>query len=146
MQPMGKILSAIWATVTSGRFLLVSGIVLTAIIWILIIFGLPVLIRRLPADYFSNPAYLEEQAGRRRALPVRIAIHAAKNLAGVALVLIGTIGFQGVLVVMLGLYLMDIPGKGKAIRRLAAIPFVWRLMGRIRAKAGIEPLENARMQ
>lgn len=136
-------LAKIWNFATGGRFLLISGIVLTIIIWALVIFGMPVLIRKLPADYFSNPAYLDDSGRKRRPLPARIAIHAAKNLAGIALILLGTVGLQGVLVVMLGLYLMDIPGKGRAIRRLAAIPFVWRLMGRIRARAGVAPFADA---
>lgn len=127
-------------TVTNTNFLAALGIISTAVIWVLIIVMTPRIVRRLPADYFSNPEYLKRKEDTSRPLITRIAIHAAKNLAGVILILLGTVGLQGVLVVMLGLWLMDIPRKNEAIRRLATIGFVWRQLQRMRASGGVPPL------
>ena len=128
--------------VMSPRLLLWAGVALTAAIWALVIFGTPVAVRWLPADFFSNPAHLAPR--RRKAGESRVAFWALfllRHLAGVALIVLGTVFLQGVLVVIAGLAIMDIPGKGTAVRRLAAIGFVWRLMARIRAKASLPPLE-----
>lgn len=135
---MGEILDFI----TSARFLTWAAIVSTIVIWVLIIFGTPVVIRKLPPDFFSNKKHLEPRGSEGRPLVWFLFVHLLKNLAGVALILLGTVGLQGVLVVMLGLAIMDIPKKAEAIRRLARIPFVWRLMSRIRAKAGLPPFED----
>lgn len=135
---MGEILDF----VTSARFLTWAAVISTIVIWVLIIFGTPVVIRKLPPDFFSNKKHLEPRGRDGRPWPWFILLHLLKNLAGVALVLLGTVGLQGVLVVMMGLAIMDIPKKAEAIRWLAKIPFVWRLMSRIRAKAGLPPFED----
>lgn len=131
-----------WAGTEVGRrALLCGGIAATAAIWALVIFGTPVVVRRLPPDMFSNPARLEPRGRDGRPWALYAAIVALRNVAGVALVVLGTVFLQGVLVAMLGLAIMDIPGKAAAVRWLAAIPFVWRLMGRIRNRAGLPPFE-----
>jgi hypothetical protein len=132
-----------WAgTDTGRRVILWGGVIVTAAIWALVIFGTPVVVRRLPPDVFSNPARLAPRGRDGRPWPLYAAIVALRNLAGVAFIILGTVFLQGVLMVMLGLAIMDIPGKAAAVRRLAAIPFVWRLMARIRDRAGLPPFER----
>lgn len=114
----------------------------TVAIWGLIIGLTPVAVRRLPKDTFVNDAYY--LARKRRAGESRLLYflkRAARNLAGAGLVLLGSVGLQGVLVIMLGLAMMDIPGKAPAVRRLARIGFVWRLMAGIRERAGLEAFD-----
>jgi len=96
-------------------------------------------VRRLPRDCFVNDDYFKLSKDGEKG-PWFWIKAISRNIAGVALVLIGTVGLQGVLIVMLGLGIMDIPGKAKCVRRLAKIGFVWRMMARIREKAGLEPL------
>ncbi len=118
-----------------------GGIVLTIAIWLLVIFGTPVAVRRLPVDFFSNPAHLAPRRRREGEGVVAFWAHfLLRHLAGVALIVLGTVFLQGVLVVIAGLAIMDIPGKRSAVCRLASIGFVWRLMARIRAKANLPPL------
>ena len=115
--------------------------ILTVAIYSLVIFGTPPAVRRLPVDIFSDPRHLAPR--RRRPDQSRLVwwtVFALRHLAGIALIILGTVFLQGVLVVILGLALMDFPGKGRAIRRLATIGFVWRLMARIRERAGLPPL------
>jgi hypothetical protein len=132
-----------WMGTAAGRrVLLWGGGVVTAAIWALVIFGTPAVVRRLPPDCFSNPERLAPRGRDRRPWLLYAILVAARNLAGVALIILGTVFLQGVLVVMLGLAIMDIPGKAAAVRWLATIPFVWRLMARIRARAGLPPLER----
>ena len=117
-----------------------AGIIGTVAIWVALIWATPVVVRRLSPDFFSNPAHLRRRGRDGRPLALYAAIVAARNLAGIALIVLGTVFLQGVIVVMAGLAIMDIPGKDRAVRRLATIPFVWRLMARIREKAGLPPL------
>ncbi len=116
-----------------------AGVIGTAAIWILIIALTPVAVRRLPRDCFVNDDYFKFPGKGERGALFWIKV-LFRNIAGAALVLIGTVGLQGVLIVMLGLGIMDIPGKAKCVRWLAKIGFVWRTMARIREKAGLEPL------
>lgn len=105
------------------------------------LFVIPVLIARIPADYFTH---------RRRTPPdarhpaLRITILVAKNAVGVLLVLAGitmlVLPGQGILTVLIGLLLMNFPGKYALERRIASSPAVLRGLNWIRRKAGAEPL------
>lgn len=129
-----------WMAKIASDPALFAGVIGTAAIWAALIWATPVVVRRLPSDFFSNPAHLRRRGRDGRPFLLYAAIVAARNIAGVALVVLGTVFLQGVIVAMAGLGIMDIPGKDRAVRRLAAIPFVWRLMARIREKAELPPL------
>ncbi len=96
---------------------------------------------RIPADYFST--------GRRPPagpVGVRLAFAILKNLAGVALVLVGIvlslpgIPGQGILTILVGLMLTDLPGVRRLERALARRRRVRRALDAIRARFGREPL------
>lgn len=129
-----------WMAKIASNPALLAGLVGTIAIWAALIWGTPIAVRRLPPDFFSNPTHLRRRGRNGRPVVLYAAIVAARNLAGVVLIVLGTVFLQGVIVVMAGLGIMDIPGKDRAVRRLAAIPFVWRLMARIREKAALPPL------
>ena len=69
-----------------------------------------------------------------------------KNLAGWILVLLGGILIlpgvpgQGVLTILLGLVLVDFPGKRKVERRLLARPRLRTRINRLRQRFGKQPL------
>jgi hypothetical protein len=97
---------------------------------------------RIPVDYFS--------AGRRppaRPVGVHLALAILKNLAGVILVLVGIvlslpgIPGQGILTILVGLMLTDLPGVRRLERSLARRRGVRRALDTIRAKFGREPLK-----
>lgn len=97
---------------------------------------------RIPADYFST-----ERRPPAGPVGVRLAIAILKNLAGVALVLVGIvlsvpgIPGQGILTILVGLMLTDLPGMRRLERTLARRRRVRRALDRIRAKFGREPLK-----
>ena len=96
---------------------------------------------RIPADYFL--------VGRKPpagSIQVRVAVAILKNLGGVALVLVGIvlslpgIPGQGILTILVGLMLTDLPGVRRLEHALARRPSVRRALDTIRAKFGREPL------
>jgi hypothetical protein len=101
-----------------------------------------VFVVRIPVDYFS--------AGRRMpARPVGVSLARAilTNLVGVALVLVGIvlslpgIPGQGIITILVGLMLTDLPGVRRLERALARRRGVRRTLDAIRAKFGREPLK-----
>jgi len=72
---------------------------------------------------------------------------AAKNVAGVVLVLLGLvmalpgIPGQGILTMIVGITLIDFPGKRGLERRLIGRPRVLHTINRLRARFGRAPLE-----
>jgi len=100
---------------------------------------------RLPADYFT--------AQRRQPLAFwehhRVmwpAIFILKNLAGIVLVVMGLVMLitpgQGVLTIIVGILLVDFPGKYRLERWLVTRPTVWRSINWLRERAGREPFES----
>jgi hypothetical protein len=75
----------------------------------------------------------------------RWALRIAKNVLGAVLVCVGFIMLflpgQGLLSMLVGLFLMDFPGKPRVLRALLARPHVLPLINGLRARAGRPPLE-----
>jgi hypothetical protein len=99
---------------------------------------------RLPADHFA-----EHRRGfwEHRHPLLRAAGLVAKNGVGLLLVAAGMVmsipGFpgQGVLTVLIGLTLVDFPGKRPLERALVRRPAIRRLLDRVRARFGRPALE-----
>jgi hypothetical protein len=71
---------------------------------------------------------------------VRVLARVGKNLAGVVLVLLGLVMAlpgvpgQGILTMIIGLTLLDLPGKRTFERRLVSRPFILRQLNALRAR------------
>jgi len=93
---------------------------------------------RMPADYF---------VGKRGGAPLHWGWVVARNLLGVLLVALGIVlsipgvPGQGLLTILVGTVLLDIPGKHALERRIVARPGVRRALDRIRARFGKPPFE-----
>lgn len=104
----------------------------------------PLLITRMPADYFLHP---EPHAGswRDRHPAVRFLLHVGKNALGIVFVLGGIamliLPGQGILTILVGIAFLDLPGKRRFELALIRWPPVKRGIGWLRAKAGSPPLE-----
>jgi len=103
----------------------------------------PILIRRLPEDYFlDNSPAVEEIRAQHPVL--RLAFLLVKNLLGGILLAGGVIMLftpgQGVLTILIGLMLMNFPGKRRLEIRLVRIKPLNRAIQWIRRRAGRQPL------
>lgn len=89
----------------------------------------------LPQDYLSD-----SHAPVEHSLPLRI----LRNLLGVVLVVLGVamlvLPGQGLLTLLVGLLLLDFPGKQRLVRRLLSRPSVLKLVNKLRAHRGSPPL------
>jgi H+/Cl- antiporter ClcA len=96
-------------------------------------------------DRFSRAG--PAQRGQRRPLPIRVLGLLAKNLAGVVLVLLGLIMAipgvpgQGLLTAVIGITLLNFPGKLRLERRFLRLRALRRGINRLRARWNRPPLE-----
>lgn len=95
-----------------------------------------IVVVKLPKDYFAKP---ERKRSFKGHLGRKLGF-IAKNIAGVVLILGGVVLLApgvpgpGVVVVLLGLAITDIPGKHKVILKIARKPVVMRSMNRVRRR------------
>jgi hypothetical protein len=103
------------------------------------------IVLRLPVDYFTAPRRPLPLEGRPVAL--RVAALVARNMVGVLLILLGLlmsvpgVPGQGLLMVLLGLMLTDIPGKRRLEQALVRRKLIQRAINGVRerfAKPAIE--------
>ena len=100
---------------------------------------------KLPADHFSKRRKTKFWAGPRPA------IHAAKvigkNIAGVLLVALGIVlslpgvPGQGLLTVLLGIMLLDFPGRHRLEQKLLSKPSIVNTINRLRGRFDKPPLQ-----
>ena len=100
---------------------------------------------KLPADHFSKSRKTKFWHGPRPA------IHAAKvigkNIAGVLLVALGIVlslpgvPGQGLLTVLLGIMLLDFPGRDRLEQKLLSRPSIVSTINRLRGRFDKPPLE-----
>lgn len=116
----------------------------TALVSVVAIVLIPVVVTRIPRDYFL---YREAPPlpWSRSHPALRIVLTGFKNVVGACLVLAG-IGLlvlpgQGILTLLIGLALLDFPGKRAMELRLVRIRSLRRLLNWMRTRAGKEPLD-----
>ena len=103
------------------------------------------LLVKLPPTYFQESHPRDFWVERHPA--VRLFGLVAKNLAGVLLVLLGIlmslpgVPGQGVLTILLGVMLLDFPGKRRLEYKLISQPRVFNNINRLRARFDKPPLE-----
>ncbi len=120
-----------------------GGLSLVAVIGTII--GVPWVVTRLPHDYFSRPrrAVWRETADE----PVfALVLGVLKNLLGALLVLLGLVMLvtpgQGLLTLLVGLLLMNFPGKYRLERWLVLRPGVLRALNWLRRRRDQAPFDT----
>ena len=124
----------------------------TAIMWIAgasivafiaTLIAVPWLIVRIPSDYFAHGRRPRKRWANRHPV-VRGALLAGKNLRGYILLAAGiamlVLPGQGILTMLLGFILVDLPGKYRLERWLVARPLVLKTINLLRRRAGRDPL------
>lgn len=98
------------------------------------------LLIRIPPDYFKGE---QRKASKKRPLWMKI----LKNAGGVLMVAVGAVlsipgvPGQGLLMVLAGLMLLDIPGKFKLERKILSLRPIRSAANRLRAWRGRPPLQ-----
>lgn len=103
--------------------------------------AIPLLIARLPVDYFVRRP-VRDWPGRHPLVHLFLVL--AKNFLGLILLVAGTVMLllpgQGLLTMLMGILLLDFPGKRRLERRLIGLPGVLSSANWIRKRAGAPPL------
>ncbi len=117
-----------------GSVLTVLGTVLLA----------PVVIIRIPRDYFSGRAYHHLPWAQHHPV-IRVVLILAKNLLGLIFVVAGiamlVLPGQGLLTILAGVLLLNFPGKVRLERRIVAYPPLYRSINWLRRRYNRPPLE-----
>ncbi len=138
-----EFLTEFWAGLTLNKVLLGVGLFLLSLG--LSFAAIAIVMVKIPPNYFSTHY-------QRDFLPdspwlVRWGAVIVKNLFGVFLILLGAIlslpgvPGQGILTILLGLIMLDIPGKRPLEAKIISRPAILSAINGLRAKYGKPPLE-----
>ncbi len=139
---MTEWLADLWGSVTIGRALIGLGIFLVSIAFSFAMIAIVMI--KIPANYFS-PNYVESFLPNSPWL-VRWGAVIAKNIFGVFLICLGIVlslpgvPGQGILTILLGIIMLDIPGKRPLEARIIQRPSVLAAINRLREKYNKPPL------
>lgn len=136
-------ISDLWAAVTWGQILLGVALFLGSLA--LSFAAIAIVMVKIPANYFSSHY-------KRDFLPgspflVRWGAVIAKNIFGLFLIVLGIalslpgVPGQGILTILLGLIMLDIPGKRPLEARIIKRPAVLSAINNLRARYSKPPLE-----
>ena len=104
---------------------------------------MPILAARIPADYFTRDQRPPSRWRHQHPL-LRMVMAILKNVLGVILMVAGLamllLPGQGLLAILIGLLLLDLPGKYRFEKWLIARPRIRSSINWLRRKAGREPL------
>jgi hypothetical protein len=116
--------------------------VVSSVFFIGTLIAIPILIVRLPNDYFIKNHRRTWLQNRHPVL--RVTAYVIKNLIGCVFLLAGiamlVLPGQGILTMLIGVSLIDFRGKQKLQRKLIGQPAVLRTINRIRQKFGRKSL------
>ena len=131
------ILLLTWRNVLFGALIFIASFLINLAIVSLILV-------KLPADHFSKDRKTQFWAGNSPALNAAKVI--GKNLLGVFLVLLGIVlslpgvPGQGLLTILLGIMLLDFPGRERLEQKLLSKPSIVNTINRLRGRFGKPPL------
>ena len=127
-----------WRSVLIGALIFVGSFLINLAI-------VSVILVKLPANHFAKSRKTKFWSGPRPA------IHAAKvigkNIGGLLLVALGVVlslpgvPGQGLLTILLGVMLLDFPGRHRLEQKLLSKPSIVNTINRLRGRFGKPPLE-----
>lgn len=136
-------LNDLWASLTLGKVLLGVGLFLGSLLISFLAIG--VVMVKIPANYFSS--HYKQDFLPNSSWAVRWGAVMAKNILGVFLIALGIVlslpgvPGQGVLTILLGLIMIDIPGKRPIEARIIKRPTVLAAINNLRERYGKPQLE-----
>lgn len=118
---------------------------LSALLFVMSVIGLPMVLTRMPADFFSRPERRRLRLSERRRPLWFVVLRTLKNLLGAVLLLLGlamlAMPGQGLVTIFVSLFLLDFPGKRRLQRWIISRPLVHRPINALRRRARRSPLE-----
>jgi hypothetical protein len=118
--------------------------VASVVMFVLSIVGVPLVLIRLPADYFSAERRQRASTTRLNG-PLGWLFLIAKNALGALLLVLGlamlVLPGQGLLTLLVALLLLDFPGKYRLERRIIGGPRVLGAINALRERWNKQPLE-----
>ena len=133
-------LAEAWAAFTLTKFLVGAAIFALSFTLSLVIVGIVMV--KIPENYFSS--HYQHDFLPNSSWLTRWGAVVGKNIAGLILVIAGVIMLvgpgQGVLTILIGLILMDIPGKRPLEAKLIKRPIILAAVNNFRAKYNKPPL------
>jgi hypothetical protein len=135
-------LSQKWQAVTLEQILIFAGLFLASLAFSFIV--LAVVMVKIPENYFSS--HYQQSFMPNSPFLVRWGVVIAKNLLGVFLVILGIIlslpgvPGQGLLTILLGLIMLDIPGKRPLEARIIKRPSILSAINNLRGRFNKPPL------
>jgi hypothetical protein len=133
-------LSDFWSTLTWPRILIGVGLFAGSIVLNVVVIALVFV--KIPATYFSSHYqndFLPDSSWIKRWGTV-----IAKNIAGLVMIVLGIIQLigpgQGILSILTGLVLLDIPGKRPLEAKIIQRPTVLAAVNKLRARYNKPPL------
>ena len=137
---MTDLLAQVWSFLTWGWLLGGVGLFVLSMLISALLVG--IVIVKIPENYFST--HYQEDFLPNASWFKKWGATIAKNIAGAILVLAGIVMLvgpgQGILTILIGLILLDIPGKRPLEARIIQRPAVLAAVNRLRARFGKPPL------
>ena len=117
--------------------------VVSMLLFLLSLFLIPLMLMRIPEDYFIRHAKLSEKGKSPKSI-LKILLLIIRNLCGWLLMLSGIamllLPGQGILTILISLTLIDFPYKRKFEYYVISRPLVIKNINRLRKKWGVAPL------
>jgi len=121
---------------------LVALTVLSIVFFVGSLIAIPFILMRLPADFFDIRVPRPWMEDHHPAL--RVVGHLVKNVIGAIFLFVGFLMLflpgQGILTMLIGISMLDFPGKRKVEAKLIGLPAVLNTINGMREKFGKPPL------
>ena len=140
---MGEWLGDFWASLTLGKVLVFAGLFLLSLLFSFA--AIAIVMVKIPANYFST--HYKQDFLPNSSWAVRWGAVIAKNIFGVFLIALGLVlslpgvPGQGILTILLGLIMLDIPGKRPLEARIIKRPAVLAAINKLRSRYGKPSLQ-----
>lgn len=138
--PMNGLLSTVEHYISTET--LVALTVLSIVFFVGSLIAIPFILMRLPADFFDIRVPRPWMEDHHPAL--RVVGHLVKNVIGAIFLFVGFLMLflpgQGILTMLIGISMLDFPGKRKVEAKLIGLPAVLNTINGMREKFGKPPL------
>ncbi len=125
--------------------IIIYGSLASVFVFIITILFIPLIIIRIPRNYFRHELPPKSEKWEIPNYTKYIFLF-FKNIIGILIFFSGVIMLftpgQGLLTILIGLSLINFPGKRKLERKLISQKLIFKMINKIRKKSGVRPLKK----